>query len=701
MVREDTVVDTSELEARLATASTEPVDPVERVDALNALAWALRNRDVPRANALAKEARSLAQTHGYKLGQARAARTLAMASLDLRDIGTLFELAEEAKRLFDEVDDGPGRAASRDFLSSIHEFIGDLSGGLELALDALTIAREIGDPVRQGYALSSVGGLMAATGHPDEAIARLREALRLFQAEKNDQGVGTICSRLSRVLKDEGRTEEALEYAQMCAEAAEATGIAGARWSALTAMAELKDKRGNAAEAERLYRTALGCLATEIDRNVLGVQTQVALGSLLARAGSLAQSEIELKDALQRIPADSVSFGVVAEAHEALADLYEGQGRLALTVEHLRAAKALREQVNQEMARKKLARAEARAALETAKKDAEIDSLRRDVERARQLGQYTLERKLGEGGMGVVYRASHAMMRRPTAVKLLPLDKAGVDVARFEQEVRQTARLTHPNTITVFDYGRTPDGVFYYAMELLDGANTEAVVQITGPMPPERVIHVLLGITSALGEAHGIGLIHRDIKPANVFLCRQGGRPDVPKLLDFGLVKEVTSQAPVDLTHAGVVAGTPLFMAPERVSNPAVDDPRSDLYSVGALGYYLLTGEHVFEGANLVEVCGHHLHSVPIPPSGRLGRSVSADLEALILACLAKAPQQRPRDAATLVAKLEACEDNGGWTLRNAVEWWDEYGLALAYDDRSATTAGLRTIAVDLARSTR
>jgi len=379
--------------------------------------------------------------------------------------------------------------------------------------------------------------------------------------------------------------------------------------------------------------------------------------------------------------------------------VYEQQDRLALTIEHLRKAQALRERAAQQIARSKLAQVEARAALETAKKDAEIYGLRRDVERARQLGQYTLERKLGEGGMGVVYRASHAMMRRPTAVKLLPLDKEKVDVARFELEVQQTARLTHPNTITVFDYGRTPDGVFYYAMELLDGASADAVVDLTGAMPPERVIHVLLGVVGALGEAHGIGLVHRDIKPANVFLCKQGGRPDVPKLLDFGLVKEIATPEGTDLTVAGIVTGTPMFMAPERITKPDEDDVRSDLYSVGALGYFLLTGAHVFEGTNLLEVCAHHLHSVPVPPSERLGRSLPADLEALLLSCLAKSPSERPKDAAAMCAALEACDDSGGWSLRDAVEWWDEYSPALEYDDDSPESTSLRTIAIDLART--
>jgi len=325
-----------------------------------------------------------------------------------------------------------------------------------------------------------------------------------------------------------------------------------------------------------------------------------------------------------------------------------------------------------------------------------IYGLRRELQQARRLGQYTLEAKLGEGGMGIVYRASHAMMRRPTAIKLLSSTAASSEqVARFEREVQETARLTHPNTITIFDYGRTPEGVFYYVMELLDGATAEAVVKSTGPMSPTRVVHVLRGVCGSLEEAHGIGLIHRDIKPANIFLCSQGGRPDVPKVLDFGLVKEVGGEADAGLTVVGTVAGTPLYMAPEMITRPGAVDARADLYAVGAVGYFLLTGKHVFEGATAMEICGHHLHSKPQPPSERLGSSLPPDLEALILDCLRKEPNLRPQSAAALAERLEACDGVRPWTVQNAREWWDEYGHLFAGQPTDGTVPS-RTIAVHL-----
>jgi eukaryotic-like serine/threonine-protein kinase len=312
--------------------------------------------------------------------------------------------------------------------------------------------------------------------------------------------------------------------------------------------------------------------------------------------------------------------------------------------------------------------------------------LREEVRDARRLGQYTLLEELGQGGMGVVYRAQHALLRRPTAIKLLPPDKIGEEsIARFEREVQLTAMLSHPNTVRVFDYGRTADRVFYYAMELIEGASLDRVVLATGPLPAGRVIHIMDQIAGALAEAHTIGLIHRDIKPANIVLTRIGGFPDLVKVLDFGLVKQVTGVA-MDgpaVTHAGSMAGTPQYMAPEAITSPDQMDGRADLYALGGVGYFLLTGAEVFKGKSVLEICGHHLHTQPLPPSKRVDRPagagpVPADLEALILRCLAKSPGERPASADDLRAALRSCADFGAWSEMDARAWWSAHGDSLA-----------------------
>ena len=306
-------------------------------------------------------------------------------------------------------------------------------------------------------------------------------------------------------------------------------------------------------------------------------------------------------------------------------------------------------------------------------------ALRTEVEEAKQLGQYKLEGLIGAGSMGEVYRATHALLRRPTAVKLIRPEKAGYEsLQRFHREVRQTSRLTHPNTISIYDYGHTPDNVFYYAMELLDGADLREIVGESGSMPARRVIHILRQACGALAEAHSLGLIHRDIKATNLVLCAQGGVEDTLRVLDFGLVKDV-KDADASLTQLGDVCGTPETLAPE-VLGGAPATPQSDLYSLAVVGYYLLTGVSVFDATTIAEYVGHHLHTAPPPLRGR-DESIPADLDSAIMACLVKDPGQRVQDVKQFRAALIGCEDANQWTEEDAAFWWTEY-RALRDEDR-------------------
>jgi tRNA A-37 threonylcarbamoyl transferase component Bud32 len=305
--------------------------------------------------------------------------------------------------------------------------------------------------------------------------------------------------------------------------------------------------------------------------------------------------------------------------------------------------------------------------------------LREAAREARQLGQYTLEERIGTGGMGEVYRARHALLRRPVAVKLLPPEQSGgTSVERFDREAQLTALLTHPNTVAVYDYGRTEGGVFYYVMELLDGVDLEELLREEGPQPPARVAHVLRQVCGSLAEAHDLGLIHRDIKPANVILTRRWGLADVVKVVDFGLVKDLAAGAGTGLTAENTLTGTPLYMAPEAIRSARAVGVSSDLYAVGALGYFLLTGRPVFEGESVVEVAGHHLHTEPTPPSKRLGQPVPEALEAAILGCLEKDPQHRPSSAAALLATLEELPGVPEWTQAEAQRRWEQHAARCA-----------------------
>jgi serine/threonine-protein kinase len=307
-----------------------------------------------------------------------------------------------------------------------------------------------------------------------------------------------------------------------------------------------------------------------------------------------------------------------------------------------------------------------------------IYGLRRQVEEARRLGQYVLEEVIGQGGMGRVYRARHALLRRDTAIKLLLPEQVGeAALLRFEREVQATARLTHPSTVAVYDYGRTPEGVFYYAMEHLDGGDLDDLVAYAGALPAGRVVFILEQVCGALEEAHGAGLVHRDVKPANMIVCERGGDGDVAKVLDFGLVKGVDTKDASARPVEGGLTGTPLYMAPESITTPDAVDARSDLYAVGAVAYFLLTGGPPFGGATVVEVCAHHVHTVPERPSVRLGAAVPALLEAIVLRCLAKSPADRFGDAAALREALQDCTEGPPWNQSSARAWWAEHGAGL------------------------
>jgi hypothetical protein len=306
-----------------------------------------------------------------------------------------------------------------------------------------------------------------------------------------------------------------------------------------------------------------------------------------------------------------------------------------------------------------------------------IFGLRAEVSEKRKLGQYTLEEKIGEGGMGVVYRARHAMLRRPTAIKLLPAEKAGNEnILRFEREVQLTASLSHPNTVAIFDYGRTVEGIFYYAMEYLDGINLDELVRADGTQSAGRIVRILAQVSGALAEAHDIGLVHRDVKPANIILCERGGLADVAKVVDFGLVKRFRpddTEATMAVTGVQTLLGTPMYMAPEAVSGTGDVDARSDLYALGAVAYLLLTGTPVFRGQSVVEVCAHHLHTPPEPPSRRLGRPVPPELERIVLQCLAKSPDDRPSSARSLCRTFTHLPFADEWSDDDAARWWTRY----------------------------
>ena len=307
-----------------------------------------------------------------------------------------------------------------------------------------------------------------------------------------------------------------------------------------------------------------------------------------------------------------------------------------------------------------------------------IYSLGTDISKAREMGSYKLVELLGRGGMGEVWRAQHRMLCRPAAIKLIQPDVLGatnpdgraIVKRRFEREAQATAMLSSPHTIGLYDFGVTDDGAFYYVMELLHGIDLETLVEKYGPVPAERTVHFMGQICASLEEAHTNGLVHRDVKPANIYACRYGLEYDFIKVLDFGVVKSSGEFMSTAISSTATTAGTPGFMAPEIALGNQGIDGRADIYAVGCVGYWLLTGKLVFEEETPVGTMLAHAHKQPVPPSQRTEIEVPQPLEDLILACLEKDPQRRPARAAEIVQRLSGCGSSNSWTQERAAKWW-------------------------------
>lgn len=314
-------------------------------------------------------------------------------------------------------------------------------------------------------------------------------------------------------------------------------------------------------------------------------------------------------------------------------------------------------------------------------------------DRGRLIGQYQLGETLGRGGMGTVYRGTHGMLRRTVAIKVLEGESVSQQaIARFEREAQMTAQLRHPNTIDLYDFGRTDQDAFFYVMEYVDGITMQDLVDDYGAQPPARVIHLLLQVCGSLSEAHHHGLIHRDIKPANLMVTSHPGASDLVKVLDFGLVKHVASDASandlqLELTTSEGITGTPMYMSPETVRDAAMSNAASDIYSLGGVGYTLLTGMPMFDGEASADICMKQLKEDPVRPSDRLGRPLPMDLQNVLMSCLRKDPKDRPRSIDDLAAALRQCDDAGGWTDIDALRWWQVLQDDKATEKNPATTA--------------
>ena len=335
-----------------------------------------------------------------------------------------------------------------------------------------------------------------------------------------------------------------------------------------------------------------------------------------------------------------------------------------------------------------------------------IHGLGQQVRRARELGSYRLEEPLGKGGMGEVFRATHQMLARPAAVKLIRseiIDSSNPDVAkvmieRFRREAEAAASLRSPHTISLYDFGVAQDGTFFLVMELLDGLDLETLVERFGPVPPERAVHLLRQVCESLAEAHARGLVHRDIKPSNIFTCRMGLDVDFVKVLDFGLVKAVgeSSREVTLLTAPDSTTGTPAYIAPEVIRGDRVPDHRVDIYTLGCVGYWLLTGRLVFDAPNAIQLMYQHANGEPVAPSQRSELDIPPELDRVILSCLAKLPEDRPQSAGELSRLLASTLEAAAWSEERAHRWWERHHPEITELHSEDATKRMLTKTMDL-----
>jgi eukaryotic-like serine/threonine-protein kinase len=318
-------------------------------------------------------------------------------------------------------------------------------------------------------------------------------------------------------------------------------------------------------------------------------------------------------------------------------------------------------------------------------------NFRFNLSRAERMGKYLIKGEIGRGGMGAVFEASHAFLARPTAIKVMDAQGENVKtaIARFEKEVKLSSSLNHPNTITIFDYGHCANHTFYYAMEMLQGMDLQKFVEKYGPLPSNRAVYILKQVCGSLAEAHGKGIIHRDLKPSNVFLTERGGIYDFVKVLDFGLAKEFRKPSEANLTQAGALLGTPRYIAPESVHSQGVVDGRTDIYMLGSVAYWILTGHPPFESTSSVDLLVDHVKTIPRRPSQISELSIPEEMDAIVMRCLEKLPENRFQTPEQLSEALSRIPSLPHWRQREAKEWWS---LHLAGKDAIAPLIPIKGI---------
>jgi tetratricopeptide (TPR) repeat protein len=663
-------------EARLAAMSQSGEDSIEKVDLLLETALHLLGRENPlKLIELSSEACAMSQRLHYPQGEANSQLWLGAAQWYMSDLERALSTLLEAKTNFAHLDDPTGRAKVGVFIGSVYRSLGDQDQAFLESIEAAEFFHRARDPFWESLARLSLAMTSFEIADLEGTMKQSKTILELMKSDPESWIRGRALQMIGVVHSRTGNHREAFEHCLQSLKVCRTSGYRMGEARALHDLASAHERLGNREKAFQCYSESLS-IRREIHQREAQSTTLISLGNLFKQEDS-ERAIAYLEEAL----AIATETGIktrISQAHRALSEVYEGRKDLAGAIKHLKLYQLIQEQVFEEKSKLHAYNLRVRFEAEKREREAEIARLKETLEEGVALGSYRMVERLGSGGMGEVWRGQHRLLARAAAVKVIragdPNRPEHKELAqRFEREARVTANLRSPHTVQLYDFGISESGAFYYVMELLEGMDLKIMVEKHGPLEPERAVMLLRQACRSLAEAHERGLVHRDIKPANLYVSNLGTEYDFLKVLDFGMVKAEPDEDTAQLTLPDVFLGTPAFLPPELIHRKQSVDARADLYSLGCTAFWMLTGRCVFQAGTAAEMLVHHMHSPPPRLSDISELEIPKHLEEIVLQCLEKNPDHRPKSAMHLWELLGEIQLRSEWTQDRALEWWKRH----------------------------
>ena len=621
---------------------------------------------------LSSQACEMSQRLHYQRGEANSQLWMGVAQWYMSDFERALSTLLEATTNFAHMDDATGSAKVGVCIGSVYRSLGDQDQAFLESIESAEFFHRACDPFWESLARLSLAMTSYEIGDLEGTMKQSKSILELMKSDPESWIRGRALQMMGAVHSRTGNHREAFEHCLQSLKVCRAAGYSMGEARALQDLGSEHERLGNREKAFQCYSESLS-IRKDIYQREAQSTTLISLGNLFKQEDS-ARAISYLEEALG-IATEVGAKTRISQAHRALCEVYEGRKDLAGAIKHLKLHQLIQEQVFEEQSKLRVYNLRVRFEAEKREREAEIARLKESLDEGVALGSYRMVERLGSGGMGEVWRGQHRLLARAAAVKVIragdPDRPEHKELAqRFEREARVTANLRSPHTVHLYDFGISESGAFYYVMELLEGLDLKIMVEKHGPLEPERAVILLRQACRSLAEAHERGLVHRDIKPANLYVTNLGTEYDFLKVLDFGMVKTEPGEDTAQLTLPDVFLGTPAFLAPELIHRKQTIDARADLYSLGCTAFWVLTGRCVFQAGTAAEILVHHMHSPPSRLSDVSELEIPELLEEIVLQCLEKNPDQRPKSAMQLWELLGQVKLRSEWTQDRAREWW-------------------------------